>query len=253
MTKYIYALFSFLFFAAINVNGQERIATDRPDQTELATLTPLHYFQAEFGFGTINSGDNNHDLIHPTALFKYGLATRFELRLETDLITQYRQLVPNPETTTGFEPLAPGFRIGICEQKKIIPKTALITHVAIPTLASNAFKANHVAPDIVLAMENQITKNFGISYNTGAKWDGYSSSPYWLYSLSCGLKLGKNWESYIEILGSASVNSKAENAVDGGFGYYISNNVKLDAFAGFGTSQEAADYFLGFGFSFRIK
>jgi len=62
--------------------AQERIETDRPDQTETPFNVPKKYFQAEFGFNKENLTDYNYNLIHPTALLKYGLSNRIELRVE---------------------------------------------------------------------------------------------------------------------------------------------------------------------------
>src|SRR5690349_16953353 len=63
---------------------QERIDTDRPDQTESAFTVPKKYFQWEAGviFEHTNLNDNLFSV--PTSLFKYGVSNRFELRLETE-------------------------------------------------------------------------------------------------------------------------------------------------------------------------
>ncbi len=109
MAKFLFFLFSFLTISLI-LPAQEKIATDRPDQTESSVLVPPHYFQAEFGFGKENLDKENYNLVHPTALFKYGLSKRFELRLETNYVSAYEHLIPQSKTITGFEPIRIGFR-----------------------------------------------------------------------------------------------------------------------------------------------
>ena len=60
----------------------QTIETDRPDQTEAATLVPVGGFQLETGVSGWTSGDGmvtGYTL--PTALARYGLHRRFELRI----------------------------------------------------------------------------------------------------------------------------------------------------------------------------
>jgi hypothetical protein len=251
MAKFLFFLFLF-FTKSLIFFAQEKIATDRPDQTESTVLVPPHYFQAEFGFGKENLDKENYNLVHPTALFKYGLSKRFELRLETNYVSAYEHLIPQSKTITGFEPIRIGFRTALWEERKIVPKTSLLVHFGIPGLATKNFKANHIAPSLLLAMQNSLTEHIALSYNVGAEWDGFSSTPYWLYSVSSGYDLGKRWDAFFEIFGTAQRNELAQNSLDTGFGFYVSPNVKLDASAGIGITDAAVDYFFGIGFSFRI-
>ena len=249
---FLIAIIVLLGFSA-NTYCQDRIATDRPDETEVATLVPQGYFQGEFGFGKMTENENNYWLIHPTALLKYGLSKGFELRLEENFISEYQQFIPAGKMTTGLEPLQLGFKAAILEGKKIMPKTSLITHLAIPTLATKEFKADHIAPSFVLVMENDITKSIDVGYNLGAEWDGFSPNPEWLYTLSVGFDITKNLGGYIETFGFAKNNEGSKNSADGGLYYYISNNVKVDCYGGFGISKNADDSFYGIGVSFRFK
>jgi hypothetical protein len=248
---------SFIIGCCLGMNrlqAQERITTDRPDRTEVATLTPLHYFQGEFGFTIENLEGNNYNIIHPTGLMKYGVSKTFELRIEGDFSTEYRQLIPKPKKETGLNPLEIGFKAALIkEQKKLLPKTSVIVHAGIPVLATSNFKPVHIAPKIVFTMENDLTKSLGISYNLGTQWDGFTSTPAWLYSLSFGFDLAKNWEGYIEGYGGAIKNKAPENGVDGGIIYYISNDVKIDVNGGFGLSNAAPDNYIGVGISFRFR
>lgn len=253
MTKFCLIVSGMLILSINSLTAQEKIITDRPDATEAAIITPLHYFQMEFGFGKEDYGDKNYDIIHPTYLLKYGLAKNFELRLENTLITNHQRLTPKSVNATGFTPLEIGFRTALFNQKKFIPTTALIVHTAIPAFASCEFKAEHIAPAIVLSMEHEITKTYEIGYNLGAEWDGFSTQPYWTYTFSNEFELSEKWETYIELYGSIKRNEHPENNIDGGFGYYVNNNIKLDAYAGFGISKSASDYIVGAGISFRFK
>ena len=232
--------------------GQDKIATDRPDQTETTVLVPRHYFQAEFGFAKESADKENYNFAHPTGLFKYGLSRRFELRLETNYVSAYEHLIPESRRTTGFEPIRVGFKSALWEEKGFVPKTSLLMHFGIPVLATKSFEAKHIAPSMLLAMQNTLTDHVALSYNVGTEWDGFSSKALWIYSISSGFELAKRWEAFLEIFGVAQKDKLAENSLDTGFGFYINNDMKLDASAGIGISSAAVDYFFGVGFSFRI-
>jgi hypothetical protein len=235
------------------LNAQvDRIDTDRPDQTESAVTVPKNYFQAEFGFNKENLFEKNYDLIHPTALLKYGLK-KFEFRLEFTYKSSYEHLVPDPQWTTGFEPVAIGFKTALWEEKKILPKTSLIVHLGIPALAAESFKTDHLIPSFRFTLQNSITDNIAISYNLGAEWDGYTSTPTWLYTFSPGFDLGKKWYAYIEAFGFIRENETAQHNLDAGIAYYINKDVKVDISGGFGLSATAPRNYLAIGFSFRVK
>jgi hypothetical protein len=243
----------FIFFTlSLITTAQERISADRPDLTEGATLTPPHFFQAEFGFGKENIDNENFNIIYPAALFKYGLSKRFELQLLGKFTSTHEHLISQTKTTTGFLPFTIGFRTALCEEKKILPKTSLIVRIGIPPLTSKSFKPDHLVPSFLLAMEKTLGKHIGLSSNIGTAWDGFSSTPTWLYSLSSGYELGKKMDAFFEIFGSAAKNKLPQNGVDVGLGFYISSDVKLDASAGIGISDAALKSFFGVGISFRF-
>src|SRR5215813_7095166 len=94
----------------LQVFGQEeKIDTDRPDQTESAGIVPKNYFQAEVGFNKENTFFKNYNLVYPTALLKYGF-NQFELRLESVFISTYEQRISESKWTTGLLPVEIGFK-----------------------------------------------------------------------------------------------------------------------------------------------
>ncbi len=254
ITIYLRLAFTFMLFVMFfQSKAQDKIESDRPDQTETAETVPLHYFQGEFGFRYENEEGKNYTINHPVALLKYGLFDKFELRLEGLYKTEYQHLIPKPQTSTGFDPFAFGFKLALLDEKGLVPKTSLITQVSIPTFASSEFKAQHAAPSFVLAMKNTISKTADLGYNLGVEWDGFSTSPYYIYSLSFGLELSEKWSMYAEPFGFVYLHQAAVTVFDGGLQYYINKNVKLDVSAGFGLSEAAVNYYMDAGLSFRFK
>ena len=188
MAKLKWVLFGLLIHGSLY--AQDRIDTDRPDQTESAGIVPRKYFQGEFGFNRENLHGRDYDLVHPTGLLKYGLK-KMEFRLEFAVKSSYEQLIPDPKWTNGLEPVEIGIKAALCEEKKWRPKTSLIVHLALPKVASRPFRANRLAPSFRFTMQHSLSKNIGLGYNLGAEWDGFTSVPSWIYTFSPGFNLGK--------------------------------------------------------------
>jgi hypothetical protein len=230
----------------------EKIDPERPDQTESADLIAKKVFQAEFGFNKENTSDRDYDLLYPTALFKYGLG-KIELRMETVVRSSYQRLIPGTKKETGFDPITLGFKINLAKEKNFLPKTSLISSFGIPAFSSEVFRTDHIAPSIKLVMINTFSEHADLSYNIGAEWDGISTTPAWLYTLSQGFSFGKNWNTYIEVFGFMQKNESPQHSIDAGIGYCISNDTKVDLSGGFGISDAALKNYIAIGFSFRIK
>lgn len=240
-----------ILFAATQAQAQDKIETDRPDQTETPVLTPKKFFQAEMGFTKENDGDN-YRLLHPTALFKYGFGKRAELRVETNVATDYYQHIPNGVKQSGLEPVEIGTKIALIEEKGLRPQTSLIAHVGLPFLSSKIYRTLHLAPSFRFTMQNTVSDKIAIGYNLGAEWDGFSATPTWLYTIAPGFSLGEKWYTYLEAFGYIARNQKPQHSIDAGVAYFINNNLKLDASTGLGLSKEAPDHYVSLGFSFRL-
>lgn len=248
-------IYSFIFLlTALITSAQERIDTDRPDQTESAVLLPKKYIQAEFGFGKENSGDENYTITHPTFLLKYGLSKRFELRLESNFYSEYIQMIPDSKTISKIAPIEIGTKIALFEEKGLRPKTALIAHVG------SSFRGNGPAvwpyyTSVRVSCQHSITETMGLGYNVGAAKEEDGSAL--LYTFSPNLNIGKRWYCYIEAfgfkpLGTSSDGHKWQHALDAGLAYYTSNNTKLDLSGGIGLGANPMKNYIAIGFSFRI-
>ena len=126
-------------------------------------------------------------------------------------------------------------------------------HVGIPKLASKKFAAKKWAPSFVLTMQHSLSDAVGLGYNLGAEWDGEMNQPFFTYTLAPGFNMGKRWYTFIEFFGAVASEGTAQNTIDGGLGYYVNDNFKLDASAGFGITKAAVDNFFGVGLSFRFR
>jgi len=239
---------------ALMAFAQERIDTDRPDQTESAVLVPKKYFQAEFGIGKQNSSDKNSTFAHPTFLLKYGLSKRFELRLESTLFSERILLNGDTKTNTDLAPVEIGTRLALFEEKGILPKTSLLAHVG-SSFRGSGPEAWPYYSVFRISCQHSITENIGLGYNVGAAKEEEGS--VLLYTFSPNLNFGKRWYSYVEAFGFRSINStpgepRWQHALDAGLAYYLSNDTKLDLSGGVGLGDNTMKNYFAIGFSFRI-
>lgn len=157
MCKHFLCTCCSLFFLAVAIGQSGPIDADRPDQTEGVNNVPKNYLQFEFGFSRQKNQQNDYQYEVPDVLSKYGLSNRVELRLITTILNS--ALPIRAVNKTGLEPVVVGTRISLWEERKALPKTSFLFHVAIPGMSSSANNIHFAAPDFKLAMQNTIAKN----------------------------------------------------------------------------------------------
>jgi len=254
MAKNLFLFLCLSFQIGLYAQQTGRMETDRPDQTESPFTVKHKYFQVEVGVVVIKDQGLSAFAL-PTVLWKYGICRNFELRLITELnIIETPLLVPEGnDFITGLTPVQIGGKLKMFEEKGFLPKTSLLFHIGIPKAASKKFQATKWAPSFIFSMQHTLSENVGLGYNLGFEWDGESNKPYFIYTIAPGFNLGKKWYSFIEFFGAARKGGPPQNNIDSGVGYYINDNVKLDASLGFGINDAAIDHFFGLGVSFRFR
>jgi hypothetical protein len=248
--KYVFLA---ILIIPLSLYSQDKIETDRPNETETPVVVPTKYLQVELGVNKENKKNDDWTLMDPTSLVKYGISKKIELRLAALVVTRYQHLIPQPGKETHLEPIQLGTKIALSEQHGIIPKTSLLTHVGIPFLSGAKGKISHAAPSFRFAMVNPISKMISLGYNLGAEWNGESSAPSWIYTFSPGFELGKKCYGYVESYGFITKGDSPDNNLDAGFAYLISNDMQLDLSGGIGLSAHSLKNYIAIGFSFRFK
>lgn len=235
--------------------SKPEIVTDRPDQTEAPSLVPAGGLQVETGF--IFEKDNNDGVTttnytYNTTLIKYGINEHIELRFISEYLGQKVNLSESQYTKVkGFSPLALGVKIKISEERGFWPQAAFIGHINLKT-GSETFAPSHTAVDFRFTLAHTLSDKFSLSYNLGAEWDGEAPGATFLYTLSLGYLITDRAGLFVEGYSFFPEESKADNRFDAGFTYKFSPVVQWDISAGVGLSQNAPDYFVGTGISFRL-
>jgi hypothetical protein len=248
MYKKLTLLFGILGCFTINAQTIDPIQADRPDQTETPSIVPKGMFQVETGLTFQKNDENSTSNSLPSVLWKYGVNENFELRLITEFVSEKF----NDEKSSGFTPILIGIKIKLCEEKGIIPKTSFIGHIGLPNAASTRYKNDFVAPEFRFTMQHTLSDRFSLGYNLGFEWDGVTPESTFVYTLTTGYSINKKMGCYAEIFGFAPEKDKANHNFDGGLTYLINNNFMVDLSSGVGLTDNAPDFYLALGCSFRI-
>src|SRR5689334_14459786 len=113
--------FGIVFLFSVSLNAQDKIDTDRPDQTESAFTVPKGWLQGELGFArTQYKGQfyTTNIWTLPTLLTRYGVSKKFELRflIENERWGNTKRFYKD---TIGLLPIELGFKLNLLEENGI--------------------------------------------------------------------------------------------------------------------------------------
>ncbi len=246
-------IFIVIFFPFYSIAQQHfpELVTDRPDQTESASIVPLRSLQIETGFLLENGSDNDtkiRSLAYNTTLLRYGLLENLELRLGLD----YLGKKTTPVKISGLAPLYAGFKVKVREEDGWKPETAFLGGLVFPFTAGNDFKPAYTAASLRFAFAHTLSDRFSLGYNLGAEWDGFSARSGYYYSVALGTSLTEKVGVFIENFGMFHENSISEHLMDAGFTFLLLPNLQLDLSGGIGLNKHAVSNFVSAGLTWRI-
>ena len=228
------------------------LSADRPGFGTGSEVLNRGFIQWETGFEAAHY-PGLHSVMLPSALFRFGVHKRVELRLEyggfLEIDDHSDTLFAIPEGLDYVpSPLNIGAKILLCDHhggslnQKWIPRTALLLNVGVP-LTQEIARIIPVSGSVDLLFENEVTDWLSFGYDIGAYWDKWAPTPDIFASLSINFEptdhLGLFVESY-NIFDTDAVNSSSEKRythydinLDFGLTYAVHPRVQLDAYAGF--------------------
>lgn len=255
----------FFGFSAIAQTAKVPIKTDRPDQTESPSTTPPRYFQIEMGglFENTSSSTNftEHNFLMPTILTKYGLSKNVEFRLITELGGNGQMIRGAKDRfSSGIKPVIVGMKVNLFKEnrKKFIPKTSFIGHLGISRLASSLYETNRSFPQFRFLMEHTLTNKTSFGYNLGMEWNGQTNNPSTIYTVTMARDLGKGFGGFAEFYGyftryDIPKEIVSDHRFDAGLTYLLNHDFQFDVSGGLGITENAPDFFLSAGLSFRFR
>lgn len=243
------------------------LITDRPDQTESATVVPYGTVQVETGWLWTEDEEGGLELSTEErlgTLVRLGVARRVELRLgwvgEVDEELRLRGRPTGRVSGVGDAEL--GAKIGLADERGARPQAALLVGVGLP-VGDGEITSDRYDPSFRFSLAHTLTEHVSFGYNLGMTWSSVPGEgppgvretlSFVNYTAALGFGLSKRWGAFVEVFGDLPVDAPGGDAhsVDGGVTYLVRNNLQLDVSGGIGLSGSAPDQILSVGLSVRL-
>ena len=246
--KYFLTL-GWLFCASqLLAQSEEPLVTDRPGEgTDAAAVVGTGVGQLETGvFREWESNENYRLGYYPTALLRYGVLDRVEIRLSSGLYASEAQ------AGVGWLPLDLATKVALVEKAQgWIPQTALLIGFTLPATGSAEVQSSFTQPRVVLLINHSINSWLSITTNLGAHWENDSPETIYRYALSFDISLSERVGTFAEFYGNLPEASASSHLFNAGFIYLVTNDLQLDVAAGTGLTDNALDFYVGGGVSWR--
>lgn len=256
----------------------EPLVTDRPDFTESSVAVGRGVSQVEFGYTFTSSSAGGVRVRTQTAgeqLLRAGFhADWLEFRLGMvpgmlmDSVEDFDLSLPlvfeqtrsggASSSTAGFPDLYTGFKAALFPQEGNLPEMAVIPQLNIPT-GTASFSSDKLEPGVNLVYGWRLDDSYSTAGSTqvNRRYDeggeGYIEfAQSWTIARSLSERLGAFAEWYA-FFPEGSDTARAQQYLNGGFAWALTDDFQFDIRVGFGLNDEADDFFVGSGFSIRFQ
>jgi hypothetical protein len=237
----------------------DRLDPDRPHFPEASTTVGNGRTILEAGYTFIKKDGTFLSHSYPEALLRVGMfADWFEFRIGQTFVTQYQTIEEMTTTTSGAQDLYLGMKIALTEQKGLLPQTAIIPQMTVPT-GSKALTASKILPGLNVDFSWEIVKGFfGIELliaNNFVQDDMQNIGHELATGLTAVFQLTKRLEAFAEWdafypTGAIGPSGPQHYAV-GGLVYFITPSLAVDARTGVGLTSRSNSFLAGAGFAAR--
>jgi len=242
-------------------NVYEPLVTDRPDFTEASVTVGYGVMQLETGYTFIyDSEGNERTRAHsfPEALLRVGvLAEWLELRIDWNYLAEQSEIGGAEDSISGAEDLGLGLKIALTPQEKILPETAVVLQMTVPSGGSEV-TADEVLPGFNYLYGWDINDQWSTGGSTGINGAIDDVTLDSFSQINQSLTVGYSWTdrigSYAEwfaLISTSADTNPTENYFNGGFTVLFNDDLQWDIRAGVGLNAGADDFFAGSGLSYR--
>jgi len=249
-------LLAVLVFLVGWLTAQDKVdmVTDRPDQTESASVITHKGFQVESGFLFERYDSSISNTTYNSTLVRYGLLENIELRLGVAYLGTKISLDGGSLDKSGLAPLTIGAKFFLREEGGGIPQLAFLTTLTIPNTGSTAFESEKLGADIRVNGEYSLNEAMSFGANLGVAWSGaeYGNYAVGIYTAVIGMSLSEKLGAFAELYGFLPKEGKNDHRWDGGVTYAVNEDLQLDFSTGIGLSKVSPDFFISLGLSIRM-
>ena len=236
--------------------AQAQIATDRPDFVESSLTVPHGAWQLETSLGWLN--DESIDVFSTPTLVRWGFLPALEARLETGLLNWSRAEgagSPGAEADDdfGLADVALGVKWHATDEEGLLPSTALLLHVALPT-GTRAFRGDGSRPSLRGVGEWSLPHGIGLGAMLGAVYESGTEERFWAGIL--GAVVGKSVAERGRVFAEIAFPLMAGDAHGGnlglwdfGFSWLLRDDMQVDGAFSLPATDSAPDVLFSFGFS----
>jgi hypothetical protein len=232
-----------LFFFTIQA---QQMNTDRPDQSDGATVMDKHKVQLESSVYYTTVDINQHVMIS-SSLLRFGLLKHIELRLLAE--QGYHRNIFMEETAQSQYPFALSAKVSIMKAHGDWPAIAIAGYLQLPF--TNGSEIHQWSPAVLLILEKKWSP-LTLTINAGPKQEAFQ--PDWEFQATGDLKyeLDSKWQVFAEYFAQYSHASPFHN-VDGGFLFNVSKSWMLYASMGSSIKHHPSNYFFNMGFAVQLN
>ena len=241
---------AFILLTLTNIYAQNdnRIDTDRPDQTDGTQIVKPGEFQVETDL-YYNSFSEYDPAVITSTLIRIGALKFAELRVVVEEGIQRDIFID--ETAQGVFPLAIGTKVEILKKHKNLPDISLIGTMQVPATSRSSDMQMRWAPFFALAYEKKFGK-LSVDVNTGIKGAAFEDKYSYQASSSFRFELTKKFIVFAEYFGQYAPTLIPQHNVDSGFIYYLKENLQICASVGSTLLFEDYNRFVLIGTAFRL-
>ena len=240
----------------------EPLVADRPDFTEAAVTVGRGVAQLEIGYTYTfdeEGGESTDSHSYPEPLLRVGVFSEWlEFRIGWNYAEQLSRHGSPQVAQSGAEDLYLGIKIAMTPQEGILPETALMPQMTVPS-GSAPSTAGEVLPGLnwiyaweindCLSMAGSTQGNGAVDEITGKRYWEMAQSFVVGYGLTDRIGAYSEWFAFFPY---SADTAKPEHFFNGGFTFLVNNNLQLDIRAGLGLNSAADDYFVGTGAVIRF-
>ncbi|PKQ61998.1 hypothetical protein BZG02_13745 [Labilibaculum filiforme] len=249
-----------LFAVAMLLSGwliaQEKapMVTDRPDQTESASIVTLNGFQIETGFSFERYNSDINNTTYNSTLVRYGLCEKIELRLGLAYLGTNISFDGGSFDESGFAPIVVGAKFQLNEESEGLPKLALMTTFSLPNTGANVYENKYLGADFRVNGEYSLNEAMSLGANLGVAWSGAEAgnTAVGVYTAVIGMSLSEKLGAFAELYGFLPKDGKNDHRWDAGMTYSVNEDLQLDFATGIGLSKVSPDFFVSLGLSIRM-